>query len=82
MKPLLRSLFALSILFFCLGTPKPSYTEKMQFIPQDPTLTTEEKALYLKAPEIEIAEQTRRDISRNVALQRLNDSQSGNLNTK
>lgn len=69
------SLFALSILFGCSGPQKPSYTEKMQFILQDPTLTTEEKTLYLKALEIEIAEQTRQDINRNATLQRLYEHQ-------
>ncbi len=77
MKKFLISLFVLSILFGCLGPPKSPYTEKMQFILQDPTLTTEEKTLYLKALQIEIAEQTRRDINRNAALQRLiNEHQS------
>ncbi len=72
MKTFLISLFLLSILFGCLGPPKPSYTEKMQFILQDPNLTTEEKTLHLKALQIEIAEQTRQDINRNAAMQRLN----------
>ncbi len=45
----------------------------MQFILQDPNLTTEEKTLHLKALQIEIAEQTRQDINRNAAMQRLNN---------
>ena len=73
MKKLLIYLFALSILFGCYGPPKSPYTEKMQFILQDPTLTTEEKTLRLKALQIEILEQTRQDINRNAAMQRLID---------
>ncbi len=75
MKKFFISLFTLSILFGCLGPPKSPYAEKMQFILQDPTLTTEEKTLHLKALQIEIAEQTRQDINRNAAMQRLIDHQ-------
>lgn len=71
MNKLLISLFALSILFGCFGTQKSPYIEKMQFILQDPTLSTKEKTLRLNALQVEIAEQTQRDINRNAARQRL-----------